>query len=95
VTRRDFSTDGIRPRTLAEVKPGCSVIVRDARGDLTERVAATGVIRGAAFMVVRVCRPEAWAAARRLGRDADDEAVPWPAEDVWLPGDVPSGQDSP
>jgi hypothetical protein len=89
VTRRDFSTRGIHPRTLSGVKPGSKVIVRDSLGRLTERVAVTAVIRGADFPVVLVCWPGEWDAATRLARDPDDDAVPWPAEDVWLPGDEP------
>lgn len=92
--RRDFSTDGIHPRTLRDVEPGMPVVVRDAWGALNERVATSGVTRGADFVVIWVARRDEWEAARREGRVA--EQVPWPAEDVWLPEDAPaSGEGEP
>lgn len=82
--------DMIHPKTLTDVAAGSRVIVRDARGDLLERVAASTVKEGANFLVVWVSRPEEWAAALQERRDP--EQVPWPAEDVWLPGDEPRAE---
>ena len=79
----------IHPRTLAEVKGGTPVIIRDAGGDLHDRIATTGVVPGQDFLVVWVARPEEYARALREG-DAPDQ-VPWPAEDVWIPGEEPRG----
>ena len=77
----------IHPRTKAEVKGGTPVVVRDAGGSLHDRIATTGVVAGADFLVVWVTRPEEFARALRDGEPP--EQVPWPAEDVWLPGDEP------
>lgn len=68
---------GIHPRTRSDVKAGVQVITRDAFGRFREATATTGVEWGRDFFVV-------W-----IERNAGDDAVPWPAEDVWLPGDEP------
>jgi hypothetical protein len=83
----DFSTDRIHPRTLAEVKRGSRIIVRDAGGDLLEKIAFSNVVRGGSFMVVWACRNEEWLKAHAEGREPD--GIPWPAEDVWIPGEEP------
>ena len=88
-----YTTEGIHLRTLNEVKAADPVIVRDAAGKLLPRIAQTGVIRGGSFLVVWVARSEEAAAAMRQGRAP--KQVPWPATDVWLPGDEPreAGED--
>jgi hypothetical protein len=63
-----------------EIRAGDHVEVVNARGERTERVALTGVIRGRDFPVIRVCTVEEYDAAQREGRDPD--GVPWPVEDV-------------
>jgi hypothetical protein len=82
-----FSPENIHPRTLAQVGIGTVVVVRDAYGKFLERTAMTGVVRGHDFLVIWVTRPEEINAARCEGRDPD--RMPWPAGDVWLPGDEP------
>lgn len=79
----------IHPRTMSGVKRGTRVIVRDARGNLNERIATTGVERGRDFPVVWVCAPGEWPVRRGCEREFPP-AVPWPAEDVWLPEDAPA-----
>ena len=85
--RKDFSPEGIHSRTLTDVKAGSPVVTRDGLGRYRDRIALSGVIRGADFLVVWVCRAEERNAALREGREPD--GVPWPAEDVWLPADAP------
>ena len=85
--RDKYTTEGIHLRTLNEVKAGDPVTVRDAGGEFLPRIAATGVIRGGSFLVVWVARSEEWARALRDG-DAPEQ-VPWPATDVWIPGEEP------
>lgn len=85
--RDKYTTEGIHPRTLNEVQEGSPVIVRDAAGDYLPRIAMTGVIRGGSFLVVWVARTEEVEVAQREGRPLGQ--VPWPATDVWLPGDEP------
>ena len=82
-----FSGHGIHPRTLADVADGTPVRVRDAEGEMLDRIARTGVEMATNFPVVWVARPDEWELARREGRPPD--SVPWPAEDVWLRGDEP------
>ncbi len=77
----------IHPRTQVEVKAGSRVVIRDASGEHHDRVALSGVERGHDFLVVWVVREEEWAAAR--GEHREPDGVPWPAEDVWIPGDEP------
>jgi hypothetical protein len=83
----------IHPRTWSEIKPGVPVVIRDASGKLHQRTAATGVTRGDRFLVIWVSRAEEIAAATREHREP--EAVPWPAEDVWVPGCEPRDTDDP
>ena len=85
--RKDFSTAKVHPRTLAEVVNGSAVITRNARGELNSQVATTSVTPGMDFMVVWVSRTEEFHAAIHEKREPD--AVPWPAEDVWVPGCEP------
>jgi hypothetical protein len=91
--RFDPDKQGVNRRTLAEVQEGTPVVVRDASGEFLRRVARTGVIRGGSFLVVWVARPEEVETAAREGRAPD--AVPWPAEDVWIPGDEPRAAGGP
>ena len=60
------------------------MLALNARGELGQRVALTGVIAGHDFPVVWVCPAEEWDTAQREGREP--EGVPWPAEDVSLEG---------
>lgn len=90
--RKVFSTDGIHPRTLAETSRGKAVVVRDAFGNHLQKIATTSVVPGHDFLVVWVARESEWAAARRACREP--QAVPWPAGDVWLPGDEPKAEDA-
>jgi hypothetical protein len=90
--RDKFTTEGIHLRTLSEVKGGDPVIVRDAGGEFLPRVATTGVIRGGSFLVVWVARSEEIAGALREG-DVPEQ-VPWPATDVWVPGEEPKKDSS-
>lgn len=85
--RKRIPPQDIHPRTREDVGSGTPVVIRDARGEFHERIAQTGVEWGRNFLVVWVARPGEVAQARREGRPGD--AVPWPAEDVWLPGDAP------
>jgi hypothetical protein len=78
----------IHPRTRSDVAYGSRVIVRDARGGLNERYATTGVEWGRDFLVVWVCPPDQWPVDPGCAREFPS-AVPWPAEDVWLPEDAP------
>jgi hypothetical protein len=55
-----------------EIRPGTNVVALTADGEWVPKVTTTGIVAGYDFPVV-------W--ARRLGA-AEDEAVPWPAEDV-------------
>jgi hypothetical protein len=89
-----FTTEGIHPRTLAEVKATSPVIVRDAGGEFLPRIATTGVIRGGSFLVVWVARAEEITRALREG-DVPGQ-IPWPATDVWLLADDPrlAGQEA-
>lgn len=64
------------------VEPGARVSVRTAFGRCVERRAVTGVVRGDAFDVVRVCSDEEWNKAEQAGREP--QSSPWPAEDVEL-----------
>lgn len=82
--RQNFSTEGIHPRTLAGVTAGSAVIVRDAGGDFRDMIAMGAVTRGHSFLVV-------WVRGPRSGSDG----IPWPATDVWLPGDEPRGAEPP
>jgi hypothetical protein len=82
-----FTTEGIHPRTLEEVKAGDPVIVRDAEGEFLPRIATTGVTKGDDFLVVWAARTEEVARALREG-DVPEQ-VPWPATDVWIPGEEP------
>jgi hypothetical protein len=77
----------IHPRTTAEVAGGTPVVVRDAGGGLNKRIATTPVVHGEDFLVVWVTRPEEFERALHDG-DVPDQ-VPWPAEDVWIPGEEP------
>jgi hypothetical protein len=63
-----------------EIVAGDHVEVVNARGERTERVALTGVIRGRDFPVIRVCMLDEYEAAQREGREPI--GVPWPVEDV-------------
>lgn len=92
--KRKFGPEeqGVSPKTLSDVRPGSAVVVRDAYGQMRSKVATTGVIEGGSFFVVWVARPEEVALAAAGNREPD--AVPWPAEDVWVPGDEP-GEDGP
>lgn len=82
-----YTTEGIHPRTLEEVKPTVPVIVRDAAGEYLPRIATTGVVKGGDFLVVWAARAEE---VTRALRDGDvPEQVPWPATDVWLLRDDP------
>jgi hypothetical protein len=85
--RGKYTTEGIHPRTLNEVKDGDPVTVRDAEGDFLPRIATTGVTRGGNFLVVWVARAEEMARALREGNAP--EQIPWPATDVWVPGEEP------
>lgn len=89
----DPQEQGVSPRTLSDVQPGSAVIVRDASGKFLSKIATTGVVEGSSFLVVWVARPEETALAAVSRRDPD--AVPWPAEDVWLPSDAPTTGDGP
>ena len=60
---------------------GDRVIVENALGERSERVAMTGVVQGHDFMVVWVCRPDEWEAAQREGRDP--VGMPYPKDDVY------------
>lgn len=60
---------------------------RDAGGEFLPRIATTGVIRGGSFLVVWVARSEEW--ARALHEGDVPEQIPWPATDVWVPGEEP------
>ena len=82
-----FSPEHVHPRTLAQVGVGTPVVVRDAFGKHLRRIARTGVVRGHDFLVIWVARAEEIEAANQERRDP--QAMPWPAEDVWLPGDEP------
>lgn len=82
-----YSPEGVHPRTLAEVAGGSRVIVRDAGGKFLRRVAVTPVIKGGGFLVVWVARDEEMDAAGAEQRAPD--AIPWPAADVWVPGEEP------
>ena len=68
-----------------DIKAGDQVVALNARGERSERIALTPVVMGRDFLVVWICRPDEWIAAQSEGRSPD--GVPWPAEDVWLPGD--------
>jgi hypothetical protein len=80
-----YSAEGVHPRTLAEVTGGSRVIVRDAGGNFLPKVAVTPVIKGGSFLVVWVARDEEMDAAGAECRTPD--AIPWPATDVWVPGE--------
>lgn len=82
-----FTTAGIHPRTLAELKASDPVTVRDAGGEYLPRIATSAVTEGGDFLVVWVARAEEWTRALQEG-DVPDQ-VPWPATDVWLRGDEP------
>jgi hypothetical protein len=65
---------------VGNFQAGDQVEVVDAEGERLPRRALGGVVDGADFPVVWVCREEEWQAAQREGREPD--GVPWPAEDV-------------
>lgn len=88
-----FSPENVHPETLARVGIGTAVIIRDVYGAYYERIAQTGVVRGHDFLVVWVARPEKTDESRRVRRKTD--MMPWPAEDVWLPGSEPLNQEGP
>lgn len=62
-----------------EPSPGDRILAR-AFDEMRERRAVTGVVEGATFKVVWVCKENEWRVARKEGREPD--AVPWPAEDI-------------
>lgn len=68
--------------TFVAMTPGARVKVRTAFGQLVEKRAVTGVVRGDAFDVVRVCSEDEWESAARAGQIP--HGSPWPAEDVEL-----------
>jgi hypothetical protein len=76
--------DQIHPNTRANVHAGSRVVTRDARGEFHQGTADSDVELGRDFLVVWIYRE---------GQSPED-AVPWPAEDVWLPGDEPGGGDA-
>lgn len=59
---------------------GDRVIVRTAEGTLVPRVAVSGIIQGAWFPVVLVCKAEDWPDAN----GDRSKSVPWPADAVEL-----------
>ena len=65
---------------MGKFQAGDQVEVVDAEGERLPRCALSGVVEGADFPVVWVCREEEWERARAEGREPD--GVPWPAEDV-------------
>jgi hypothetical protein len=65
---------------MGNFQAGDQVEVVDAEGERLRRRALGGVIDGADFPVVWVCREEEWVAAKHEGREP--EGVPWPAGDV-------------
>lgn len=67
---------------------GDLVMATDAEGIQLPRRALGGVINGADFPVIWVCREEEWQAAHQEGREP--EGVPWPADDVHLRTGVPA-----
>lgn len=67
--------------TTVTVEPGSVVVVRTAFGNEVRKRAATGVVMGADFLVVRVCSEDEWGLAQAEGREPN--TTPWPAEDVW------------
>lgn len=70
----------VGPTLTVMIEPGQSVQVRDALGQLHDRIAITEELEGYDFPVVWACRPEEWEAAQREQRQP--EGVPWPAVDV-------------
>ncbi|MCL2782302.1 MAG: hypothetical protein FWD74_12615 [Actinomycetia bacterium] len=62
------------------IQPGTRVEVLNGRGELSERVAVTGVVQGRDFPVVHVARVDDYRDALAKGRAP--EGTPWPAEDV-------------
>lgn len=75
-----LAPDRIDRKDRAMPSPGELVRVKTAFGTFVEKRAVTGVIRGDAFDVVRVCSPNEWDAAQRERREPSSS--PFPAEDV-------------
>lgn len=67
---------------MGKFTAGDHVDALDAEGERLPRRALGGMVDGADFPVVWVCREEEWRAAQSEGREP--EGVPWPAEDVRL-----------
>jgi hypothetical protein len=63
-----------------EITRGDRVEVVNALGQHRERIALSSVMQGHDFLVVWVCKPEEWEAARREGREP--QGMPYPREDV-------------
>lgn len=69
---------------MSEITEGSDVLVRTFDGRTVGRVAVTGIVRGDDFLVVWVCTPDEWRAARAESREPS--AVPWPAPHVAVAG---------
>lgn len=65
---------------MSNFQRGDQVVAIDVMGVELPRRALGGVVNGASFLIVWVCREEEWDAAMREGREP--EGVPWPADDV-------------